>query len=195
MNKFLLTLPILFVLSLGPAISSQADSMAQGGLRTYDTSKLIGLNVSSRDGVKLGTIFDFVADSNGRIDFAIVMQPGFEEFPGRLVAVPFAALTISEAGPQTIQVTFREDKEKFYEGPDWTGKPIDLKQATSIDRYYGIQPSWTETGKTLEDPMVRRILDARRWDSWGERLQPSWTAGGHDRGTNSYGWGGTAQDF
>ncbi len=195
MNRFLIILPILFVLSLGIAGRSQANSMAQTGLTTYDTSKLMGLTVKSRDGVKLGTIFDLVADSSGRIDFAIVMQPGFEEFPGRLAVVPFAALTISKEGPRSIRVVFREDTEKFYEGPDWTGKPTDPKQAASIDRYYGIQPSWTETGKVAEDRMLLRILDARRWDSWGEGLQPSWAEAGHTRGPNSYRWGGAAQDF
>ncbi len=195
MTKSLLIVSILFVLSLGLAVRSQANSMPQNGLTTYDTSKLIGLSVKSRDGVMLGTIFDLVADSNGRIDFAIVMQPGVEEFPGRLVAVPFATLTLSEAGPNNIRVVFNEGKEKFYEGPDWSGKLNDLKQAASVDRDYGIQPSWTETGKAPEDPMLLRILDARRWDLWGERPQPSWTEGGDNRGATSYGWGGMAQDF
>ncbi len=195
MTKSLLIVSILFVLSLGLAVRSQANSMTQNGLTTYDTSKLIGLSVKSRDGVMLGTIFDLVADSNGRIDFAIVMQPGIEEFPGRLVAVPFATLTLSEAGPSSIRVVFNEGKEKFYAGPAWSGKLNDLKQAASVDRAYGIQPSWTETGKAPEDPMLLRILDARRWDLWGERLQPSWAEAGHTRGVNSYRWGGTAQDF
>jgi len=179
MNKFLSSVAVLFVLSLGFAAASHAASMAQGGLTTYDTSKLIGLTVMARNGVKLGQIFDLVANSNGRLDFAIVMQPGFEEFPGRLVVVPFATLTLSNVGPHNIRVVFREDKEKFYEGPDWTGKLNDLKQVASVDRYFGIQPYWTEgTG-----------------GAGCSGLQPSRTEGGHTSGTNAYRWGGTAQDF
>ncbi len=171
MNRFLITLPILFVLTLGLSVRSQADSRAQNGLTTYDTSKLIGLTVKARDGVKLGRIFDLVADSDGRLDFAIVSEPGFEEFSGRFVVVPFAALAITKADMSRIRVVFNEDKEKFYEGPDWSHENLaDLKQAASVDRYYGIEPSWTEAGRA-PDWMLLRILDGRRWDPWGERPQ------------------------
>ncbi len=172
MNKSLLTGSILFVLSLGLAVISQANPMAQSELATYDTSKLIGLTVEARDGVKLGQIFDLVADSSGHLDFVIVSQPGFEEFPGRLVVLPFGTLTIAKGETDTFRVIFDENKEKFYEGPDWSSENLaDLKQAASVDRYYGIQSSWTQTGKATEDRMLLRILDARRWDPWGERSQ------------------------
>ena len=88
MNKLLAVITVSFVLSLGFATVSQARPMAQSGLTIYDTSKLIGATVQSWDGVTLGQVFDLVVDSRGHVDFAIVSQPGFEEFPGRLVAVP-----------------------------------------------------------------------------------------------------------
>lgn len=82
MSKILSIVTVLFVLSLGFAASSQANSMAQSALTTYDTTKLVGLTVKARDGVQLGRIFDLVVDSHGHVDFAIVSQPGFEEFLG-----------------------------------------------------------------------------------------------------------------
>lgn len=131
--------------------------------------------MKARDGVQLGQIFDLVVDSHGRVDFAIVNQPSpspEDGLPGRLVVVPFGTLTIAKAKTHKIRVVFNEDKEKFYEVPDWGNENLaDLKQAASVDRYYGIQPSWTETGKAPEDWMLLRILDARRWDYWGERPQ------------------------
>jgi len=151
MNRYLLMAPILLVLSLGLAISSQANSMAQSGFTTYDTSKLIGLTVKSRSGVKLGQIFDLVADSSGRLDFALVVEPGFEEFPGRVVVVPMDTLMISKEGSQKMTVVFNEDKEKFYEGPDYGTEHLsNPRQAASVDEYYGIQPSWTTKGQCAD---------------------------------------------
>ena len=147
MSKILSIVTVLFVLSLGFAASSQANSMAQSALTTYDTTKLVGLTVKARDGVQLGQIFDLVVDSHGHVDFAIVSQPGFEEFPGRFVVVPFSTLMISKAKSHKIRVVFNADKEKFYEGPDWgTENLSNLRQAASVDRYFGIQPYWTEAG-------------------------------------------------
>lgn len=149
MNKILSIIAVLAILSLGFAAASQANSMAQRGFTTYETTHLVGLTVKARDGVELGQIFDLVVDSNGHLDFAIVSQPGFDEFSGRLVVVPFRTLMISRGKSDKISVVFNADKEKFYEGPDWASENLsNMKQAASVDRYYGVQPYWTERGVT-----------------------------------------------
>ena len=150
MNKRLISLTVFFVMSFGFAAGSQARSMGQSGLTIYDTTKLVGLMVKSPDGVTLGQIFDLVIDSQGHVDFAIVGQSGFEEFGGRLVAVPFSSLNISKGKSQETQVVLKADKEKFYEAPSWGDKNLaDRQQAASLDRYFGVQPYWTEeTGKS-----------------------------------------------
>jgi hypothetical protein len=145
MNRILSIIAVLSILSLGFVASSQANSMARSGFTTYDTTKLIGLTVRARDGVELGQIFDLVVDSRGHVDFAIVTQQAIEEFWGRLVVVPLSILTISKAQSDKISVVFNADKEKFYEGPDWGYENLsNLKQAASVDRYYGVRPYWTE---------------------------------------------------
>ena len=145
MNKLLVVITVFFVLSLAFATGSQASSMGKSGLAIYNTTKLIGLTVKSSDGVKLGQIFDLVVDSQGHLDFAIVSQPGFEEFPGRLVAVPFSSLLISSGKSRQIHVVHNADKEKFYEAPDWGDKNLaNRQQAAPLDRYFGVQPYWTE---------------------------------------------------
>jgi len=63
MNKLMVVMTVLCVLSFGLVTGSQARSMGQKGLAIYDTSKLIGLTVKSPDGVTLGQIFDLVIDS------------------------------------------------------------------------------------------------------------------------------------
>ncbi len=178
MKKFFSILTVVVVLSLGFAAASQASSMVRSELKTYDATNLIGLTVKARDGVKLGQIFDFVLDSQGHVDFAIVSQvtpPDLvDPWSGHIVAVPFGALRISEGKSQKIHVVFNADKEKFYEAPDfYSNKDLaNVQKATGMDRYFGIQPSWTEgghtAGQTAEDWMLIRILDARRWDRWGE---------------------------
>ncbi len=144
MNRMLLVIAVLSILSLGFVGSSLASSMAQRGFTTYDTTNLVGLTVKAPDGVQLGQIFDLVVDSNGHVDFAIVTQQAIEEYWGRLVVVPFSMLTISKAQSGKMNVVFNADKEKFYEGPDWSYENLaNPKQAASVDRYYGIQPYWT----------------------------------------------------
>ncbi len=149
MERVLSAVTVFAILTFALAAGSQANSIAQSGLTTYHTTKLIGLTVTARDGEQLGQIFDLVVDSHGRVDFAIVNQPAFEEFPGRSVVVPFSILKIAKLKSNKISVIFNADKEKFYEGPDWGYENLtNPRQAASVDRYYGIQPYWTEgTGK------------------------------------------------
>ena len=168
MSKIFFIIAVLAILSLGLAARSQANSMAQNEFTTYDTTKLIGLTVKARDGVELGQILDLVVDSHGHVDFAIVNQPGFEEFSGGLVVVPFGTLTISKTKSGNIRVVFNENKEKFYEGPEWGYENLnDLKQAALVDRYYGIQPYWTEAvGKESKlekyNAMFEKVDEAKR---------------------------------
>ncbi len=130
--------------SLDGYMPVRTNSMAQRGFKTYETTHLVGLTVEARDGAQLGRIFDLVVDSNGHVDFAIVGQPGVEDSPGRLVVVPFSTLKLPEGNPDKISVVFKADKEKFYEGPDFSDiSPSDSKQVASVDRYYGVQPYWT----------------------------------------------------
>lgn len=155
MNKLLILITVFFVLSLGFATGSQARAMGQSGLTIYDTTKLLGLMVKSPDGVTLGQIFDLVIDSQGHVDFAIVGQSGFEEFGGRLVAVPFNSLRIWEGRSEQTHVVLNADKEKFYEAPNWGDKNLtDRQQAASLDRYFGVQPYWAEeeAGKVPTSP-------------------------------------------
>lgn len=155
MNKVWSIIGVLSIVSLGFVAGSQANSMAQRGFTTYDTTKLIGLTVKARDGVQLGKILDLVVDSHGHVDFAIVNQvipPGAEDWFGHIVAVPFSALLISKGNSQKLQVVFNAGKEKFYEAPEapssffHSGGQVSLQEATAMYRYFGVQPYWIEEG-------------------------------------------------
>jgi hypothetical protein len=50
--------------------------MAKGWLRVYEVSRLLGAEVENPLGEAVGTIQDFVFDSNGHIDFVILSHKG-----------------------------------------------------------------------------------------------------------------------
>ncbi len=145
MKRILAVLAVVSILGLGLAIPSHAASTAPGGFATYDVTKLVGLAVNARDGGRLGRILDLVIDSNGHVDYAIVTTPGADQFPGRVVVVPFSTLGISRSASGQMNVVFNEDKEVLYEGPEWAYTNLENpEQAADVDQYYGIQPYWTE---------------------------------------------------
>ncbi len=146
MNKLVFALAIFSIVSFGFAANSHA-------LTTFDGTKLIGATVKAQDGVELGNIFDLVISSQGNVDFAIVDQVTppdmMDPWPGHFVAVPFSVLKISKGKSQELQVVLNANKEKFYEAPNapsilfHSEGQVDLKRVTQLDRYFGIQPSWT----------------------------------------------------
>ena len=102
MNRILSFLAVALILSLELVTASHANSTAPSFFTSYDTTKLVGLTVMSRDGEDLGTLDDLVVDSNGRLDFAIVRQPNIEDFSFRYVVVPLCTLKITKTKSDKI---------------------------------------------------------------------------------------------
>ena len=150
MNKTLAILTAVTLLSLGLAANSHSgSSMATRGLTEYGSSKLVGSTVRSFDGEELGRILDLEIDTSGHVVFALVVQNGLDEFPGRLVAVPFSALTMWEAKSQPNEVELSVDKENFYTAPGFDPNDLDnLQWATEMYRFFGQQPYWAESEET-----------------------------------------------
>jgi hypothetical protein len=148
MNRILTIGAVILFLSLSFAGNSHAGSLLRhNGFREYDSTKLVGSMVKSLDGEDLGRILNLEIDSQGRVDFAMVVEDGFEEFPGRFVAVPFSNLTVSEGRSAQIQVTLNADKEDFFTAPDFNAKDLDNRQrVTEMYRHFGEEPYWTEEG-------------------------------------------------
>jgi hypothetical protein len=144
MNRIVSFVAVALILSLGLVTGSHANSTAPSFFTSYDTTKLVGLTVMSRDGVELGTLDDLVVDSNGRFDFAIVRQPSIEDFSVRYVVVPFGTLKITKTKSDKISVVFNADKREFYTGPSWGFRNLDNPQEdVRVDRHYGVAPYWT----------------------------------------------------
>ncbi len=156
MNKGLAIFAIVSIISLGFAANSHAgSSMIQIGFREYDATNLVGSMVTTLDGEELGRILNLEINSQGQVVFALIVQNGLDEFAGRLVAVPFSALTIAETESQPILVVLNVDKEKFYTAPSFDTKYLDNPQwAIGLYRFFGQQPYWTEeeAGKVATGP-------------------------------------------
>jgi len=146
MNKALTIFTVVFLLSLGFAANSNAGSpLVPIGFTKYDATKLLGSMVTTLGGEELGRILDLELNSHGQVIFALIVQNGFDEFPGRVVAVPFSALTIAEERSKPILVLLNVDKEKFYSAPSFDPKDLDNPQwATELYRFFGQHPYWTE---------------------------------------------------
>jgi len=180
MNKTLAIFAVYSLLSLGLAADSHAgSSMAKRGFAEYDSTKLVGSIVRSLDGEELGRISDLEIDSQGHVILALILQNGSNGFSGRLVAVPFNALTISEAKSQQIQVRLNVEKEDFYTAPSFDSKDLDNPQwVTELYRSFGQQPYWTEeeAGKVptspSDNPCAYPYSLLTKWDC--ETLDKPW---------------------
>ena len=156
MNKSLAIFAVVLLLSLGFAANSHAGSSSiQIGFTEYDATKLLGSMVTTLDGEELGRILDLEINSQGHVVFALIVQNGLDEFAGRLVVVPFSALTIAETESQPILIVLNVDKEKFYTAPSFDTKYLDnLQWAIGLYRFFGQQPYWAEeeSGKAASTP-------------------------------------------
>ena len=156
MNKALAIFVFVFLLGSGFGVNAHAEnSMIPIGFAEYDATKLLGSRLTTLEGEELGRILNLEINSQGHVVFALIVQNGFDEFPGRLVAVPFSALTIAEEKSRPILVLLNVDKEKFYTAPSFDNRYLDNPEwVTGLYRYFGQQPYWREeeVAKTAANP-------------------------------------------
>jgi len=121
-----------------------AEGMKDPMGRTYEEmSLLIGDKVKNVEGEELGTVRDFIWDSEGRVSFAIVSHGDFLGFGGKRVAVPYSALTYDE---DKSYFTCAISEDRFANAPEFEdeAKLHDRSFAEEIYRYFGQHPYWTE---------------------------------------------------
>ena len=148
MKGKVLIIMLISIFSLGFVL---ANAYAAGPIskssKNYEVSRLLSDYLENPQGGFLGRISDFVVDSNGHIEFAIV-QVGFPEVgrDSKLVAVPFSALSRPEGKYYVLNIT----RERLVSAPQFVEKKdlSNLAFAESVYRYFGLQPYWTEGGVT-----------------------------------------------
>lgn len=172
MNLRLRTFPVAvglgLVLAVAPARAADNPDSARDDdpvkpaaktLRTAETAReIIGQDVASRDGVKLGELQDLVVNAKGgRIAYALVSSGGVLGFGAELRAVPFAAFkdTYDPDGNLTLDL----------EHGDWTSIPTlgeeplaslaDEALIASTFRAFGEQPPSDLRGGNSRGNLVR----------------------------------------
>jgi sporulation protein YlmC with PRC-barrel domain len=86
--------------------------------RSHRLSKIIGSDVRTRSGEKIGDIRDLMMDDHGSIKLAIVSTGGFLGVGDRLHAVPWDALTLGPKDDHILDI----DKAHLQAAPGFTSK-------------------------------------------------------------------------
>ena len=155
-KKIIMALVAVFVVGFGftVAISHAARMMGKSGYTTYEVSSLLGTEVENPIGEAVGSIHDFVIDSNGHIVFAILTYDFPSEYapvPPQTIAVPFSAITVKPNGKVAV---LKFSGWKLELAPKFAKSDINNHKWTENDyRYFGQSPYWTERGHTgAKDP-------------------------------------------
>ena len=86
--------------------------------RSHRISKIIGSDVRTKSGEKIGDIRDLVLDASGTIRLAIVSTGGFLGVGDRLHAVPWDTLTLGPKDDHILDI----DKARLQAAPGFTSK-------------------------------------------------------------------------
>jgi hypothetical protein len=164
MRKILTLVMLISLFSFGWMVANSyaTEPMTKGSSRPYEASKLVGTYVKNLQGEYLGRVNDFIINKD-RIAFGILSHGGFLGMGGKLVAIPFGALSFEHKGGYFVLDISRDrlesapefDRTRFA-SPTW---------AEDVYRFFGLQPYWTEGGYgeeaslTMEESMEKEIME------------------------------------
>ena len=86
--------------------------------RTHRTSRIVGTEVRTRTGEKIGDIRDLVLDNAGRVRLAIVSTGDFLALGDTLHAVPWDAMTLGPKDDRILDI----DKARLEQAPHFTSR-------------------------------------------------------------------------
>lgn len=107
--------------------------------RLISSNKVEGTTVYSRDGDRLGTVYNFMVDKfTGRVAYVVVAAGGFLGMGGTYHPMPWEVFTYSETqGGYVINV----DKTLLHGGPSFKldhAPNFDRSYSERISSYYGV---------------------------------------------------------
>jgi sporulation protein YlmC with PRC-barrel domain len=127
--------------------SSALQSKESSHLKEIRASKLIGVNVSSKDGSNFGQVQDLIVNpKTGKIRFALVGK-GFMAGEGTvMVPIPWKAISVQSERQFVLNV----DQSKLGSAPAWSETQVDQPDyVIRVYRFYQIEPeSDTSMGGT-----------------------------------------------
>ncbi len=147
MNRvFVAALVSLLSVGLAASASYAKGPMGKDGFTIFNSYDLIGAPVKSPQGLFLGLVNEIVIGSDGQA-FAVVNHGDYDLYGegGVNTPVPIAALRISETKSGKEMIVLNTDTEHMDFAPylDPT-ENHDRQYEANIDRYFGIQPSWSQ---------------------------------------------------
>ena len=163
MARKLLIIMLVSTFSLGLfTASAHAKEPTSNPLTSYEVTKLLWSNVENPKGIYLGRVTDFVVDSKGHIEFAILLEGYLEFGDSRYVAIPFSAFSLGHGREYFVLNTTRERLASapiFNEEKDLSNREF----AESDYKYFGQQPYWTEGGH-------KASIDPYRWGGMAQNF-------------------------
>jgi sporulation protein YlmC with PRC-barrel domain len=137
---------------LGVPYWTEKGERASSASDFYQAIDLIGNRVRSSGGEVEARVGDLVINSsNGHIPLLVL-----SDVMGRnnnLVAVPFDALSRTDKHPYVFSIT----GEKLASAPTFQSSDLHKRgYVQRVDRFFGLQPSWTEKGRVTK-------MDPYRW--------------------------------
>ncbi len=149
MNKvYMAVLVALLSFGLGISAAYAGSQTGKSGLKSFDSSDLIGVPVKNSQGRFLGLVNGIMVASDGEA-FAVVNHGDYDLYGsgGVNTPVPIAALKISETKTGKEMIALNTDTEHMDFAPylDPT-KTNDRQYVADIDGYFGVQPAWNEGG-------------------------------------------------
>jgi sporulation protein YlmC with PRC-barrel domain/osmotically-inducible protein OsmY len=131
--------------------SAQFRSQAASFGSLERASDLIGMEVQSQQGEKLGDIKDVMVDlQSGRIPFAVLSSGGILGVGDRLLAIPPTALD-SQGDALVLSVDQNQLKNAPTFGRNEWPQTMDRQWSANVYQFYGQQPYWQTSG-TITEP-------------------------------------------
>jgi len=147
--------------------SSQTQATKFGTLER--TSEIIGTEVRSQQGEKLGAVKDVMIDlQSGRVPFAVLSSGGVAGVGDRLLAIPPTAL--SAQGEDAFVLGMSQEQLRnapTFQRNQWPDR-MDQQWSASVYQFYGQQPYW-QTGSHQSSSEYR----TRSYEQRSEIQEPS----------------------
>ena len=123
---------------------TNADSSDGPGPHVMAAATLDGHAVLSADGDDVGKIKEIMLDlSTGHIAYVVVASGGFLGIGGKLLAIPWAMLTLDASSDRFVLSASSEQIRNApgFDKDDWPAM-ADPNWATTVHAYYGSKPYW-----------------------------------------------------
>jgi sporulation protein YlmC with PRC-barrel domain len=101
-----------------PATAAMTAAQRHDWERAHRMSKIIGTDVRTRSGDKIGDIKDVIVDDAGNVKLAIVSTGGFLGLGDTMHAVPWEALSLGTRDDRVVDI----DKSHLKDAPHFTSR-------------------------------------------------------------------------